>query len=48
MKDPHLIWLERADGGMQHPSVMEQYEVLFLPVMRVYQLALISDERISS
>ena len=48
MERAHLVWLERADGGMQHSAVMEQYEVLFLPIMWVYQLARISDERISS
>ena len=43
-----LVWLERADDGMQHATIMKQHEVLFLPVVWVYQLTHISNERVSS
>jgi hypothetical protein len=39
MERAHLVRLERTNDGMQHATIMEQHEVLFLPVMRVHQLA---------
>ena len=39
MERAHLIRLKCADDGVQHATVMEQDEVLFPPVVRVYQLS---------
>jgi hypothetical protein len=39
MERAHLVRLERSNDSMQHATIMEQHEVLFLPVMRVHQLA---------
>ena len=39
MERAHLIRLKRTDNGMQHATIMEQDEVLFLPVVRIHQLS---------
>ena len=39
MERAHLILLKRTDNGMQHATIMEQDEVLFLPVVRIHQLS---------
>ena len=38
MKRAHLIGLERANDAMQDAAVVEQHEVLLVPVMWVYEL----------
>ena len=38
MERAHLIRLKRTYNGMQHATIMEQDEVLFLPVVRIHQL----------
>ena len=39
MERAHLVRFERTDDGMEHATVMEQHEILFLPVMWVDQLS---------
>jgi hypothetical protein len=39
MERAHLIRLKRTDNGMQHATIMEQDEILFLPVVRIHQLS---------
>ena len=38
MERAHLVRLERTNDGVQHATIVEQDEVLFLPVVRVHQL----------
>jgi hypothetical protein len=38
MERAHLVRLKRTNDSMQHATIMEQDEVLFLPVVRVHQL----------
>ena len=38
MENADLIRPQCANGAVQHAAVMEQYEILFLPVVRVHQL----------
>jgi hypothetical protein len=38
MESTHLIRLKCANDSVQHATVMEQEEILFLPVVRVHQL----------
>jgi hypothetical protein len=38
MENAHLIRLKCANDSVHHPTVMEQEEILFLPVVRVHQL----------
>jgi hypothetical protein len=38
MKHPNLILLERSNNAMQHSSIMEQRQVLFLPIDGVDEL----------
>ena len=38
MEHADLVWLERANDSVQHATIMEQDEILFLPVVRVHQL----------
>ena len=38
MERAHLVRLERTDDSVQHATIMEQDEVLFLPIVRVHQL----------
>ncbi|SRR6266403_134528 len=45
MERAHLIRLiKRADNTVQHATVMEQDEILFLPVVRVHQLNVAAHE----
>ena len=39
MERAHLIRLKCANDGVQHATIMEQNEVLFLPVVWVHQLS---------
>ncbi len=38
MERAHLIWHERTNDSVQHATIMEQDEVLFLPVVGIHQL----------
>src|SRR6266404_3050995 len=38
MERAHFVRLERADDGMEHAAIVEQDEVLLLPIVRVHQL----------
>ena len=38
MERAHLVRLNRANDSVQHTSIVEQDEVLFLPVVRIHQL----------
>ena len=38
MEHAHLVRLKRTNDSVQHATIMEQDEVLFLPVVRVHQL----------
>jgi hypothetical protein len=38
MESAHLVRLKRTNDSVQHATIMEQDEVLFLPVVRVHQL----------
>jgi len=38
MESANLIRFKRANGSVQDATVMEQEEILFLPVVRVHQL----------
>jgi hypothetical protein len=39
MERAHLIRLKCTNDGVQHATVVEQDEVIFLPVVRVHELA---------
>jgi len=39
MERAHLVRLKRANDSVQHTTIVEQDEVLFLPVVRIHQLA---------
>ena len=39
MERPPLIWLKCANDSVQHATIVEQDEVLFLPVVWVHQLS---------
>jgi len=38
MERAYLVRLKRANDSVQHTSIVEQDEVLFLPVVRIHQL----------
>jgi len=38
MERAHLVRLKRTNDSVQHATIMEQDEILFLPVVGVHQL----------
>ena len=44
MESAHLIRLKYTNGSVQHTSVVEKKEILFLPVVRAHQLNVVAHE----
>ena len=44
MESAHLIRLKYTNGSVQHTSVVEEKEILFLPVVRAHQLNVVAHE----
>ena len=46
MESAHLIRLKYTNGSVQHTTVVEEKEILFLPVVRPHKLNVVAHEQI--